>query len=97
MVVSVKESKANPYFNLFEEQPTGFLKKSKEGNYTRRQDAPKIWEYNGAIYIISIEALLRQPIGSFERVRKYVMAAGDSADIDSREDFEIVERIISTR
>nr|MBA3900563.1 acylneuraminate cytidylyltransferase family protein [Bacteroidota bacterium] len=51
MVVSVKETKSNPYYVLFEEDEQGFLRKSKTGNFTRRQDCPKVWEYNGAIYI----------------------------------------------
>ena len=49
MVVTVSESKANPYFNLFEENEEGLLKKSKLGNYTRRQDCPVVYAYNGSI------------------------------------------------
>ncbi|HRZ75270.1 MAG TPA: acylneuraminate cytidylyltransferase family protein, partial [Flavobacterium sp.] len=47
MVVSVKETKANPYYNLFEEDSGGFLKKSKEATFNRRQDCPAVWQYNG--------------------------------------------------
>ena len=42
MVVSVKLSKTNPYFNLFEETEEGYLRKSKEAKATRRQDVPQI-------------------------------------------------------
>lgn len=94
MVVSVKESKANPYFNLFEEQENGFLKKSKEGNYTRRQDAPKAWEYNGAIYIINIETLKQKPMSQFEKVRKYIMNEIHSVDIDNIHDLHGAEFLI---
>ena len=54
MVVSVTKTKANPYFVLFEEDENGYLQKSKKGNFIRRQDAPEVWEYNGAIYIICL-------------------------------------------
>jgi N-acylneuraminate cytidylyltransferase len=90
MVVSVKESKANPYFNLFEEQENGFLKKSKNGNFTRRQDAPKVWEYNGAIYFINIQTLRNKPIAKFEKVQKYVMSMNSSIDVDTEFDFRLI-------
>ena len=93
MVVSVKESKANPYFNLFEED-NGSLRLSKKGNYLRRQDAPVIWELNGAIYIINIESLRRYPISEFRNVVKYVMGENDSVDIDSLEDFKLAELLL---
>jgi len=43
MLVSVKETKVNPYFVIREEGENGFLIKSKESSITRRQDAPKVW------------------------------------------------------
>lgn len=94
MVVSVKESKANPYFNLFEEQENGFLKKSKEGSFTRRQDAPKVWEYNGAIYFISIKTLETKEIFEFENVLKYEMEEGVSCDIDTKYDLAVIEKLV---
>ena len=60
MVVSVKESKSNPYFNLFEENPEGFLIKSKKSDFTRRQDVIKVWELNGAIYLINVMSIKRK-------------------------------------
>lgn len=90
MVVSVKESKANPYFNLFEETHDGFLKKSKKGNYTRRQDAPKIWEYNGAIYFIQVKSLQENSIAKFKKVNKYVMSEINSIDVDNQLDVDLI-------
>lgn len=95
MVVSVKESKANPYFNLFEEQDNGFLKKSKEGNFTRRQDAPNAWEFNGAIYFINIQSLQEKPIAEFEKVKKYVMSEESSTDVDTSYDLNLIENLIT--
>ena len=94
MVVSVKESKANPYFNLFEEQENGYLKKSKDGNFTRRQDAPKAWEFNGAIYFINIQSIKPKPIAEFKRVKKYVMSDESSVDIDGILDLRIVNILL---
>jgi len=42
MVVSVKETKANPYYTLFEENEAGCLVPSKSGRFNRRQDCPPV-------------------------------------------------------
>lgn len=91
MVVSVKETKSNPYYVLFEENEAGFLKKSKEGNFTRRQDCPRVWEYNGAIYVINVATLLDKTFAQFERVVKYEMGEKESHDIDDMMDWKIAE------
>jgi CMP-N,N'-diacetyllegionaminic acid synthase len=95
MVVSVKESKSNPYYNLFEESEEGFLTKSKKAAFTRRQDCPKVWELNGAIYIINIASLKAKPLSDFDKIVKYEMDEITSHDIDSITDFDFAEFISS--
>ena len=74
----------------------GFLKKSKEANFTRRQDCPKVWEYNGAIYIINLKALKdAKSLSEFTRVKKYVMDEQSSHDIDSAFDWKLAEILTS--
>ena len=94
MVVSVKETKANPYYILFEEDRNGYLKKTKEANFTRRQDCPKVWEYNGAIYIINVKALKEKTISQFTKVCKFEMDETSSHDIDTLLDWKIAEIIL---
>lgn len=94
MVVSVKETKANPYYLLYEEDKQGFLKKSKEGSFIRRQDCPKVWEFNGAIYVINVESLKKAPPSTFKKNIKYVMNEKSSVDIDSPLDFDFAEFLI---
>lgn len=91
MVVSVKEAKSNPYYNLFEENEKGFLSKSKKAAFTRRQDCPKVWELNGAIYIINIASLKAKTISDFEKIIKFEMDDITSHDIDTLTDFEFAE------
>ena len=93
MVVSVKESAANPYFNLFEEDSRGFLVLSKEGSrFNRRQDMPKVYEYNGSIYIVNIRSLLSvKSFAAFSSIRKYVMDEKYSVDLDTPDDWEYAE------
>tara|TARA_B100001287_G_scaffold269951_1_gene268015 strand:- start:83 stop:760 length:678 start_codon:yes stop_codon:yes gene_type:complete len=94
MVVSVKETKSNPYYVLFEENKDGFLEKSKSGNYLTRQSCPKVWEYNGAIYIINVKSLKKMPINKFRRIKKYVMSDIDSIDLDTLLDWKFAEFIL---
>lgn len=91
MIVSVFETKANPYFVLREEDKNGWLFPSKKGNFTRRQDAPKVYELNGAIYIIDPAALKNKAIAEFTNVQKYVMDEQSSHDIDTLLDWKIAE------
>lgn len=96
MIVSVKETKANPYYILREEDENGYLVKCKESSATRRQDVPKVWELNGAIYIINVQALKVKSLTQFTNVKKYVMDEVTSHDIDTQLDWLLAEVIIST-
>jgi CMP-N,N'-diacetyllegionaminic acid synthase len=95
MVVSVKITSANPYCTLFEENGEGFLKQSKPGSFTRRQDCPSVYEYNGAIYVMNVQSLKNGPPGRFSKIRKYVMTEEDSVDIDTNIDWVVAEAILS--
>jgi N-acylneuraminate cytidylyltransferase len=90
MVVSVKKAKENPYFTLFEEE-SGFLKKSKLQNFERRQDAPDVFAFNGSMYLININSLLKMQINEFKKIKKLVMPEERSLDIDTLADWALAE------
>lgn len=95
MVVSVNETKTNPYYNCFEENNEGFLKKTLDSTaFVRRQDAPKTYEYNGAIYVINPGQMKKMPLGKFTRRVKYVMDDIYSVDLDNLMDWKYAEFII---
>lgn len=94
MAVSVCEAKANPYFNAFESDGEGFLHLSKgDGSFTRRQDCPKVWEYNGAVYVMSVEALRRSPMSRFKHILPSPMDAARSVDLDTPADWVLAETL----
>lgn len=98
MVVSVKECAANPYYCVFEEDNNGFLHVCKgDGGIFRRQDAPKVYEYNGAIYIINAETLKTTHMHKMQKRVKYVMDDISSFDLDTMTDWNIAESIIKER
>jgi len=94
MVVSVKESKSNPYFNLFEENSSGNLELSKQKDISGRQFAPKVFEYNGSMYVMSIDSLEKKKINEFSKVKKYVMSTLESIDLDTQLDWDFAELMI---
>jgi len=97
MIASVKETKANPYYTLVEENKEGYLEKSKKGDFTRRQDCPKVFEYNGSMYLIKTKSLKESPISSFTKVKKYEMDASFSIDIDNQLDFDLAGAILNLK
>ena len=95
-VVSVKEADSNPYFTLFEEDEDGFLHQSKKSASARRQDAPTVLEFNGAVYAINVAALGKhKAIAEFSRIKNYKMDKVHSVDIDDIVDFQYCEFLLS--
>lgn len=98
MVVSVCESEDNPYYNLFETDTEGNLHICKgSGLLTRRQDAPKVYKYNGAVYVIRPESLIDKELGAFEYRFPYVMPVERSVDIDSERDLLRAEDLLKQK
>lgn len=95
MVVSVTETAFNPYYNLFEENENGLLKISKgDGTFTRRQDVPPVYAYNGSIYIINSGSLATyKGFSGFRAIKKYAMEARYALDLDTPADWEYAEYI----
>ena len=96
MVVSVKHSKENPYFTLFEENTNGFLKKSKEQNFARRQDCPSVFAYNGSMYLINVQSVRQSLLGEFTKIKKVLMPEERSIDIDTPADWNLAEFYLNT-
>jgi len=97
MAVTVKQASSNPYYNCFETDPaSGTLHISKgDGLFTRRQDAPPAWEFNGAVYVIDPESIRRMPLGAFPRRIPCEMPAERSVDLDTPLDWIVAETLIS--
>jgi len=96
MVVSVCETPLNPYYNLYNETD-GFIHRSIPSNFTRRQDCPKTYLVNGSIYVISVNSLKTQLLHEMEKVIKYEMSEEFSLDLDTLNDWEKAEIILSNK
>ena len=93
MIVSVKISKENPFFNLFLENKDGILEKPFKGNYTRRQDCPKFYTINGSMYLISSNSIKNKLISEFTVIKKVLMPEIRSIDIDNELDWTFAEQL----
>ncbi len=98
MVTSVKNAPCNPYYDAYEEDDNGRLILCKgDGSFVRRQDAPKVWQLNGSIYVINPKSLMEKGLAYFNRIRKYVMPELYSLDIDNHFDWKMAELLISEK
>ena len=94
MAVTVCRSPANPYYDCFETDSDGFLHISKgNGQFTRRQDAPQAWVYNGAVYVINPQSIRKMELGGMPRRVPVEMPAQRSVDLDTPLDWIIAETI----
>jgi N-acylneuraminate cytidylyltransferase len=95
MVTSVRPAACNPYYDGFEENDDGLLQISKgDGTIVRRQEAPKVWQQNGSIYVINPKSLIEKGMGAFSRIKKYAMPESYSVDLDTMLDWKMAELII---
>ncbi len=95
MVVSVTETKDNPYFNVYEEDTKGYLFKSKIGNFGTRQECPPVWRYNGSLYLVRVESFFKtKSLPLLEKKTKIEMPDLYSIDLDTPLDWEFAEFLI---
>lgn len=95
MVFSVCGSRRNPYFNMVKME-NGFATKFSPSDFTTRQEAPAVYDMNASIYVMDAAALRNDRndrIFATSRMGIYEMYDTAVLDIDSEEDFELMEVI----
>lgn len=95
--VSICEAEVNPYWtNIFEgDQLKYFIEEGKQ--IIRRQDLPKIYRINGAIYVIKTEILLRDKVLEPSNITGFIMENSKSIDIDDNEDFILASLLMKNK
>ncbi|MFA4934075.1 MAG: acylneuraminate cytidylyltransferase family protein [Candidatus Omnitrophota bacterium] len=89
-VFSVTEANRNPYFNMVE-VVRGKVKLVKEGRFSSRQQAPKVYDMNASIYVWWKDVLDEKKGIFLKNSKVYVMPKIRSIDIDDYMDFKIAE------
>lgn len=94
MVVSVNKADVKLFYNTFKETKDGFLKKL----ITDTTKTNTVYNYNGAIYIINVDALKKyKKLPLFDKIVKYEMEKKNSIDIDEISDWIMVEQILENK
>ena len=88
-------SRRSPYFNMVKEED-GKIKKAIDSVwYTARQQAPAVYDLNASIYVFDAEFLKNNTTGNIWEADWVLYQMKDTAvlDIDSEEDFEMMQLI----
>lgn len=95
--VSICEAEINPYWTnvLHENKLEYFIPEGK--SILRRQDLPKVYRLNGAVYVIKTEKFLEENTLEPDNITGYIMENINSIDIDDKIDFDLAELIIQAR
>ncbi len=95
--VSVSEAARHPFY-CFKLAPDNFMAPFLvPPNNIRRQDLPRAYALNGAIYIAQVDWLLKNKSFISEKTRAFLMPFEKSIDIDTITDFEIAEFLLSKK
>lgn len=94
LIYSVCESRRNPYFNMVKVE-NGFAIKFAQSNFTTRQEAPAVYDMNASIYVIDADYLRNDEDNMLLNAKSNIYEMYDTAvlDIDSEQDFELMEII----
>ncbi|MFX0204496.1 MAG: cytidylyltransferase domain-containing protein [Candidatus Hodarchaeota archaeon] len=95
-LVSIMEPSRHPYWMYMRNEKQELVRLFEEAKrYHRRQDLPKVFAVNGAIYIATVD-FLRKNDGDFLKGTTigYLMPSERSIDIDSELDLQIAEILL---
>ena len=92
-VFSVTEAHRNPYFNMVE-VVRGKVRLVKEGRFSSRQQAPKVYDMNSSIYVWWKDVLKNKKMIFLKNSRIYLMPKERSVDIDNNLDFKIAKMLV---
>ena len=93
--LSVSEVEKSPYF-MFQLEAGGRMTPviRQDGFHTRRQDLPKIYAPNGAVYVADCQWLASTKSYLTPETRGFEMPRERSQDVDTLLDFEICELLL---
>ncbi|MCO8054019.1 cytidylyltransferase domain-containing protein [Acinetobacter towneri] len=94
--IAVTPASRSPYFNMVKYNETGFVElvNQPEGEVSRRQDAPKVFDITTVVYATTPEFVLNN-YGLFSgKVASIEVPKARAVDIDDIYDFRLAEAII---
>lgn len=89
---SVTDARRSPYFNMVCEKENGYYGTVLQSNFVARQQTPTCYDMNASIYAYRRDYLINGTMHD-RKARIWKMADTGILDIDSNEDFELMEII----
>lgn len=98
LVITVRESQRNPFFNIVIPDDHGYMRvfSKPPENVARRQDCPLTYDITTVAYVTSPEYVLASSNLLNGRVASVTVPLERSIDIDSLYDFNIAEYLLSS-
>ncbi len=93
VVFTVAPARRSPYFNMVSKSESGEVRKIIDSNFVARQEAPQVYDMNASIYAYKREFLLSDSYFFDGKLDFTLMKDTGILDIDSEEDFELMEVI----
>jgi N,N'-diacetyl-8-epilegionaminate cytidylyltransferase len=94
IVITVKEAKNNPYFNMVKNNSLGFSEiviPGSERSFFRRQDAPKVFDMTTVAYVADTRYILNSNGILQGKVKSVVIPDDRALDIDNIIDFQFAK------
>ena len=97
-LISVCETD-NKILKAFKENESGYIDGISNNDYpfARRQDLPKTYMSNGAIYIIKVDDFLNSGTLFTDKTISYIMSDEKSIDVDTKEDLASIKTILEAK
>lgn len=93
---SVSPAHRNPYFNMVEENRSGFYELCKKGEFLTRQSAPKVFDLNASFYIFK-KSFFQENYKTVITDRTTVYEVPHLCfDLDNPVDFDFMEYLINS-
>lgn len=91
-LITVTNSRKNPYFNMLEKDDLGFFRPSKSINKwpTSRQTSPAVYDQVASMYLLKTDFLKKKKKLYSGNIKGYLLKDYQNFDIDSKLDFEII-------
>jgi len=94
-VVTLCEAEQSPYFVMMKFQDDNVVPLLKtEKPVTTRQDTPKVYRLNGAVYVVRRDVLMNENKIFTDNTKAVIMPQEKSIDLDRPLDFEFAEFLI---
>ena len=98
IVVTITDSRRNPYFNMVKKGPDGTFSLVNESNQTigNRQSTPEVFDMTTVCYVVNTKFVLSNSTMFNGRVKAVKIPLERAIDIDTEFDFQVAETLINS-